>query len=128
MSSTSTPDQSQFDLGTLKAIERLTYVLAVLSFVAAYFIQPTQPVFLGLFLGAAIGLANFRLIRRLVGKLVQEQANQAKNGIRFAIKILALIACIGFCILVLDVHALAFIVGFSTLVLAILIVGLKSLF
>lgn len=114
---------------SVASIEKTSVIISLAALAGALFLYPTVSVIGGLVAGAIVGLVNFRLIQRLVVKLIGEsEEGGSKNGLKFFAKIILLAAAVGILILVVKVSPLAFLVGFSSTVAAILFEGLKTLF
>lgn len=116
------------DAWSVQRIERLTIYLSISAIAIALYLWPSFATIGGLVIGAAISLANFRLISRSVAKMFAENERASKNGLRYGIKVLALIALVGVLIIGFKMDAVAFVIGFSTLVVAIIYEGIRTLF
>ncbi|OGQ07753.1 MAG: hypothetical protein A3G32_03155 [Deltaproteobacteria bacterium RIFCSPLOWO2_12_FULL_40_28] len=113
----------------IQTIERITIGISLVLLTLGLFLWPTMDVFGGLLGGTLVALINFRFIKKTVEKiLVDDGKNKSRNGLRFLVKMILLIAVVGTLLLVINVSALAFLCGFSSLVLAIFCEGVKSLF
>lgn len=113
----------------VRTIERITILLTVVAMVGALFVSPTLAVFGGLISGTLVGLFILKLNEKLVSKIVsQDVQGQSGRGARFLIKLASFAIAIGFLLFYVKVSAAAFLVGFSTFVIATIYQGLKSLF
>ena len=119
----------QPELWSVKTIERATLVIATIFVVAGSFFWPTTPVVGGLLSGAIVGYLNFRFLKRMVVRFLdaEDVVHHGKSGLRFFIKMMFLIAVVAGLILYVEVNPMAFLVGFSSFVLAIGYEGLKSI-
>ena len=117
------------ELWSVKTIERATLIIATVFVVIGSYFWPTVPVVGGLIVGAVIGYLNFRFLKRMVGKFVDTQGvvPHGKSGFRFFIKMILLIAVVAALLLYIEVNPAAFLVGFSSFVLAIGYEGVKSM-
>lgn len=118
------------ELWPLRSIERTAIFISIASLVAALIFHPTTAIICGLFSGTLVAVLNFRFIRRLVSKMLDEGSlgGKSRNGLRFFVKMIILIAVVGALIFYIKVNPLAFIAGFSSIVLAIFYQGFKELF
>ncbi len=121
---------SEEEFWSLKTIERATMLFSLLALMGVLYLHPTPPMILGIVSGALIGFFNFRLLRRFVQKLLIQSPTSklAKKGIVFFIKMILLIGLVAFLILGAQVNPIAFIIGFSCVVLAIFYEGLRVIF
>ena len=120
--------QSDKDLWSIEGIEKTAVYLTIIALAAVLYFWFEWGAVLGLLAGSTIGVFNFRLIARAVNKMFADEESSSKNGIRYGVKVLALIGIIGVLIIGVKVNAAAFLVGFSTIVLAMIFEGIKNLF
>lgn len=107
----------------LKRVMWITGVLtAILVLGSVYYMSPK--ISLSLVGGSGIGAANFYLLTRAIqGLLGGGTVGKGRLSALFFLKFLAL-AGIFFVILKLPIHTLAFLLGFSTIVVAVAVSGL----
>jgi len=126
LNSSQTPHE---DLWSIKNIERLSLGLGIILFVGAIFLKPTFQVVFGVFSGVFVGWFNFKLLGRFVTKLVAKaESGVGKNGAAVLLKMLLLLVVVGVLILVVKINPISFVLGFSCVILAIFIEGLRHLF
>lgn len=121
---------SEPELWSLKTIERATVVFAILFLVTSLYLWPSFSIAGGVVSGALVGFLNFKFLKKLVTRLldVENRTTQgSRNGVNYFLKMIVLIAIVGTLLLGLQVNPVAFLVGFSSIVLAIFYEGLKSL-
>ena len=124
---TMTENTHAIDLLSLKTIERISLILSGIALLLAAIFAPTWQVFTGLIAGSLIAILNFKSLRRVTTKMLNEGKGKSRNGLRFFIKIILLFGIVGGLIFYVKVDAVAFLAGFSTIVVAILIEGVRSL-
>ncbi|MCP5468146.1 MAG: ATP synthase subunit I [Deltaproteobacteria bacterium] len=84
---------------------------------------------LGFFLGSLISTLNLRLLRWIVGGLTQDKSiAKSKLIAQILLKFFGMFAAIGLVVMYVDVHAIALLLGVSTVVLAIVLEGIQGLF
>lgn len=112
----------------VRRIERTSLVLLGVALLASLFTW--QPRFvLGVALGGGLATLNFWALRRLIGALLvegQTRRRQGVMGLLLALKFGILGASLFLIIRFVPVHPIGLLVGVSTLVLAIFIVGLRG--
>ncbi len=113
---------------TLKSIERTALVIFLGLVGLSCVFWPGKQIFFGIIAGAVIAFLNFRLIRRVVGKMVGAGTVARHQGLRFFIKLLLLLGLMAFLIVKVHVSPVAFMAGFSVIILAITYHGIKSIF
>jgi ABC-type multidrug transport system fused ATPase/permease subunit len=101
----------------LSSIEKRSAQILALFLLASLWFH-SGPILLGLILGGAVSILNFRWLWRIVEKLLFEQ--KKFYGLEALMKFIVLVAVVSFILLYLQVHPIAFLVGISTLVLGIL--------
>ena len=101
----------------LISIEKRSAQILVLFLLASLWFH-SGPILLGLILGGAVSILNFRWLWRIVEKLLFEQ--KKFYGLEALMKFIVLVSVVSFVLLYLQVHPIAFLVGISTLVLGIL--------
>ena len=116
------------DNQSIQTIERAQITLSVLFILTSFILWPTPQGWGGVLAGAVIAYFNFRILRRVVSKLVSagETEKPAVSGFRFLVKMIGLMIIVGFLILKVEVDAMALLVGFSSIVMAIFYEGIKS--
>lgn len=117
------------ELWSIKTIERATVVIATIFVVVGSYFWPTAPVVLGLFSGAVVSYLNFRFLKRMVVRFLKAEdvVPHRKSGLRFFVQMLLLIALVAGLLLYVEVEPVAFLVGFSSFVLAIGYEGIRSM-
>lgn len=113
---------------TLKSIERTALVIFFAMMGLVLVLWPLKEMIGGLIAGAVIAFLNFRLIRRVVGKMVGSGTGKRYQGLRFFIKLLLLLGVIAFLVVKVHVSPVAFMAGFSVILLAISYHGIQSIF
>lgn len=114
---------------SIRTIEKATIMTALLLLMGALYFKPTVPFVGGIVAGAVIGFFNFRLIRRFVIKLLAgEQEQLYKKGFFFVLKAVLLMGAVGFLIMGAKVDAVAFVLGFSAIIVGIFYEGLRAAF
>ncbi len=113
---------------SIHRIERLNYVLGGLLVLAGALTQ-TRPIALGVAVGVALTCANFFVLRKLVTKWTAEAARGDRGGNAAFLmlpKMIALMGAVALSILLLPIDPLAFVVGYSTFIISIVIDSLYS--
>ncbi len=110
-------------------MERIALILVV-SATLASLASWDRAVFLGVTLGGVLAVANFYSLRRILQGLFNSNGNtssqrQAVLSVLLTVKFGFLAACIFMVVHYLPVAPLAFLVGMSTVVLAILFEGVR---
>lgn len=115
---------------SLKNVEVASIIFASLFLIGGVIVSPTLPVLLGLGAGGFLSIVNFWLLRRVVVKMLDAASEGRKtSGMgRFLIKMILLIAVVALLLVYASVDPIAFTIGFSSIVLGILVVGIKSIF
>lgn len=107
----------------------LTIISGVILTIASFIYYPNQSeIQLGVICGALISLFNFWLLKRAVINLIFEKGSNIKIAIQILLKFFIMIALVAFMILKLKVSMIAFVIGFSSLVVSLILVGLSYLF
>jgi ABC-type multidrug transport system fused ATPase/permease subunit len=101
----------------LSSIEKRSAQILVLFLLASLWFH-SGPILLGLILGGAVSILNFRWLWRIVEKLLFEQ--KKFYGLEALMKFIVLVSVVSFILLYLQVHPIAFLAGISTSVLGIL--------
>ena len=122
-----TPPELTSD-SSLRSIERTAFVIFLGLLGLSLIFWYGKEIFLGICAGAFIAFLNFRLIRRVVGKMVDAGSVKSHQAIRFFIKLLLLLAIMALLIVKVHVSPVAFMAGFSVIILAISYHGIKSIF
>lgn len=121
------PDrESTADLSSIHTIEKAHIIICACMMAAGLFWWPTPQVLMGLAGGCIISFLNFRFIRSIVGKITT--SGDKRHGARFMVKLLLMMILLGLLIFVLKVDTLAFLIGFSSMVLGIFFEAICSLF
>jgi hypothetical protein len=81
----------------------------------------------GVFIGAAIGCANLAAIRWLCERAAANPDQRQAVMAAFTVKFVLLIGIVGAVVLLVDFNEVAFIIGFSTMVLAVMLVPILSI-
>lgn len=115
---------------SLKNVEVASVIFALLFLIGGLILKPSVPVLLGLGAGGFLSIINFRLLRRVVVKMLDAASDGRKtSGMgRFLIKMILLIALVVLLLVYVSVDPIAFTIGFSSIVLGILVVGIRSIF
>lgn len=107
-----------------KRVAILSALLTALLIGLAAYRYPGVKISLSILGGSGIGLANFYLLARVVtGLLARESTEKGRVAALFFLKLLALAAFFGI-LFALPINMIAFLAGFATVMLAILIAGL----
>ena len=101
----------------LIAVEKRSAKILVLFLLASLWFH-SGSILLGLVLGGAVSILNFRWLWRIVEEVLFER--NRFYGIQALMKFIVLVCAVSFILLYIQVHPIAFIVGISTLVLGIL--------
>jgi hypothetical protein len=101
----------------LISIEKRSVQILVFFLVASLWFQ-SGSILLGLILGGAVAILNFRWLWRIVEKVLFERRKM--YGLQALMKFIVLVFAVSFILLYAQVHPIAFLVGISTLVLGIL--------
>jgi len=101
----------------LSSIEKRSAQILVLFLLASLWFH-SESVLLGLILGGAVSILNFRWLWRIVEKVLFER--KKFYGLQALIRFIVLGLAVSFILLYVQVHPIAFLVGISTLVLGIL--------
>lgn len=101
----------------LSSIEKRSAQILVLFLLASLWFH-SGSILLGLILGGAISILNFRWLWRIVEKVLFER--KKFYGLEALMKFIALVSVVSFILLYVQVHPIAFLAGISTLVLGIL--------
>jgi hypothetical protein len=101
----------------LISVEKRSAQILVLFLLASLWFQ-SGSIFLGLILGGAVSILNFRWLWRIVKKMLFER--KKFYGLLALVKFIVLVFVVSFILLYVHVHPIAFLVGLSTLVLGIL--------
>lgn len=115
------------ELKYLRAIEKLNLVVGALL-VAGSLLFRRGDVILGTALGAGLSALNFHAIRRVVAAVLASRSPR-KQGLLMAtllVKMAVLIALVWVVIRYAPVSVLAFIVGLSTFLVSVLLLGLRA--
>jgi len=106
----------QFELSNL--------ALAVLAFVITHVVAGAGPFLWGVLVGGALGVLNLRSMvfigRRI---LTSRQHSRAMWGALFGLKLIILCTVVWLCLTYLPIHSLGFLVGFSTILPATLVLA-----
>jgi hypothetical protein len=103
----------------LARIERLNYLLATVAVAIAALLFARADL-VGVTMGAAIGCANFTMIRRLVGRWMRSAADQRNTtALLFLPKMMVLIAVVFVVIRYVPMNPVAFAIGFSVFLVSI---------
>jgi hypothetical protein len=107
---------------SIRRIERLNYVIAVVVIAAAALTQP-RDIALGLAVGALLTCANFFVLRKLVLKWTREAASgQGGNASLLMLpKMIGLMGAVALAILVLPINVVAFTIGYSIFFVSIIV-------
>ncbi len=108
---------------SIRRIERLNYVLAIVAVVVGLIVTRDQPVVLGLMVGSALTCLNFFLLRKLVVKWTTEAATgKAGNASLLMLpKMIFLMGAVAVSVLLLPVNVIAFAIGYSIFIVSIVI-------
>ena len=108
----------------LAEVERWNILLGLVLVVAAAFLHPTARVVGGVAAGAALGWANFHVLRRLVERIT---VARSKGLLLFilSIKMVLLLAIVWAVLKLLPVDVIAFTIGLSLFLVSILIATVK---
>lgn len=101
----------------LISIEKRSAQILVLFLLASLWFH-SGAILLGLILGGAVSILNFRWLWRIVEKVLFER--KRFYGLQALVKFIVLVFVVSFILLYVPVHPIAFLVGISTLVLGIL--------
>ena len=118
------------NLSQLKSVQWVALQTSLLALAVVLYYWPTFPVVAGLVAGSIVGIFNFRFLTRVILKLTspddEESSSTKQWGFFFFLKMMALIFIAGFLILVVHVEPMAFVAGFSTIIVGILYQSLKT--
>ena len=81
-----------------------------------------KQIILGFVAGLLLGWGNLRLIKYLVPKMLQDGSSRF-HALRFGAKIFLLLGIVGFLILIVKVHPVAFVTGYTAAMIPLLIKG-----
>ncbi len=104
--------------------KRSAQILALFLLVSLGF--PSRSIILGLILGGAVALLNFRWLWRIMEKYVSE--GQRHYGVQAGLKFLTLLVGLFLIIRFADVHPVSFLLGLSAVVLGIFIEVIRGNF
>jgi len=110
----------------LKRIEKLNIIIGILLVAVSFIIWQDSKLSLSLALGSVIGGANFWMLVKLVGKIFGDGPSKWRFGLAIVLKFLVLILVLWLVVNRFPVHMIAFLVGLSTIVLAVIISQLFS--
>lgn len=113
---------------SVRRIERLNYGLGGVLVLAGVLTQP-RPIALGVAVGVVLTCANFFVLRKLVTKWTSQAARGESTGNTSFLmlpKMIALMGAVALSILLLPIDPLAFVVGYSTFIISIVIDSLYS--
>lgn len=109
---------------TVRQFELSNLALAVLAFVITHVIAGAGPFLWGVLVGGALGVLNLRSMvfigRRI---LTSRQHSRAAWGVLFGLKLIILCTVVWLCLTYLPIHSLGFLVGFSTILPATLVLA-----
>jgi hypothetical protein len=107
---------------SIRRIERLNYVLAVVTVLVGVFTQD-QRVILGLMVGSALTCLNFLLLRKLVVKWTTEAATGKPGNASLLMlpKMIFLMGAVAVSVLLLPLNVIAFAIGYSIFIASIVI-------
>ena len=107
---------------SIRRIERLNYGISAGMIVIALATQ-SQPVTLGLAVGAGLTCLNFYVLRRLIVKWTDEAARGkgGNSGLLMLPKMLGLMAAVVAAVLLLPLDVVAFAVGYSIFIVSIIV-------
>ena len=109
----------------LAGVERLNLALVAVATIATTLAAGPGPFLWGVLAGGAIGALNFRALVWLASRLVRAaRHSRATYALLFVVKLTLLFAVIWLVLASLPVDALGFLLGISTLLPALLVVGL----
>ncbi len=121
---TKTSEENKFPISArqretrkLTSIEKRSAQILVLFLLVSLWFH-SGSVILGLILGGAVSILNFRWLSRIVEKVLFER--KKFYGLQALIRFIVLGFAVSFILLYVQVHPIAFLVGISTLVLGIL--------
>jgi len=109
--------ERQRETRKLSSIEKRSAQILALFLLASLWFH-SESVLLGLILGGAVSILNFRWLWRIVEKVLFER--KKSYGLQALIRFIVLGFAVGFILLYVQVHPIAFLVGISTLLLGIL--------
>ena len=113
---------------TVQRVERISLVMIVMATLASL-VAWQRPVFLGVGLGGLLAAVNFHALRRILQGLFHSEGNhsgkQAALAVMLTVKFGLLAASIFLVVRYLPVEPLAFLAGMSTVVVAILVEGIR---
>ncbi len=107
----------QREIRKLGSVEKRSAQILVLFLLVSLWFH-SGPILLGLILGGAVSILNFRWLWRIVEKLLFKQ--KKFYALEALMKFIVLASVVFFVLRYLRVHPIAFLVGISTLVLGIL--------
>ncbi len=108
---------------SIHRIERINYILAGIV-VAVGLLTQSQPIVLGLMVGAGLTCLNFYVLRRLVVKWTADAASGKGGGAASMLmmpKMIGLMGAVAFAVLLLPIDVIAFTIGYSIFILSIVI-------
>jgi hypothetical protein len=110
----------------LTSIERWSAILALCAVLASLWFRRLD-VFLGVAIGAAVAVANFRLLRGLLTGVIRSSGRrQQLLGMLLLAKMGALLAVIYLVLRFLPVHVVSFVCGISVVMVSIFMVSLGA--
>lgn len=108
---------------SLRTILRAAFIYSVVALFVTLFLHPTLSVIGGLIAGSLVGIGNFGLLAYGVTSFLSPNGEEKKWGLLFSVKLIPLVLITGLLILVVRVSALAFVVGFLSIVFGIVYEG-----
>jgi len=108
---------------SIHRIERLNYALAIVV-VLGGLLTRSQPVILGLMVGASLTCLNFYVLRRLIVKWTADAASGKGGGAASMLmlpKMLGLMGAVTVAVLLLPLDVVAFTVGYSIFIVSIVV-------
>lgn len=110
------------------ALERNNLILVLLGILVSCYFKNVS-LTLSFFAGGAITVVNLRLLRRIVGALTASKApSKIRLTLQVLVKFFGMIGVLAFVILVIKPDSVAFLLGLSTIVIAISYEGVAGLF
>jgi len=112
---------------SISRIERLNYGISAVLVLLALFTQP-RPVVLGLAVGAGLTCINFYVLRRLITRWTADAAagKRSNSPMLMLPKMIAMMGAVAAAIMLLPIHVVAFVVGYSIFIASIVIESLYS--
>jgi len=107
---------------SIRRIERLNYGISAAAILVALFTQ-SQPVTLGLAVGAGLTCLNFFVLRRLIERWTTEaaQGKGGNSGLLMVPKMIGLMGAVAAAVLLLPLDVVAFAVGYSIFIVSIIV-------